>query len=220
MYTILYQGPCLSQVSMSHCWAFLLRLPTLSPGSHPHPMSLGLPKYFPHTHPQTLACFNPCSQPCPTACFYPSLILASIPLPLPSPIRSLPPMIILLSSLFILFIYISMLFPFSISPLHPPLPCFYEGAPPTTYPRLPHLNMSPPQHSSTLGHQAFTGPRASSNLCQIRPLQLLQSFSYLLHWSSCAQSDGQLGASASVLIKIWQSLSGGSSIRLLPASTS
>ena len=43
----------------------------------------------------------------------------------------------------ILFIYVSNVIPLpcfpSVNPLsHPPLPCFFEGAPPPTYPLLPH----------------------------------------------------------------------------------
>jgi hypothetical protein len=61
-----------------------------------------------------------------------------------------------------------MLFPFPISPrdplFHPPPPAFYEGVPPPTHSHLPTLA------SPTLGHQAFTEPRASPpNWCQTRP---------------------------------------------------
>jgi hypothetical protein len=42
----------------------------------------------------------------------------------------------------------------------------------------------------------------------------------LLHWGLCAQSNGWLQASASVLVRLWQSLSGDSYIRVLSASTS
>ena len=57
-------------------------------------------------------------------------------------------------------------------------------------------------------------------LWDCKPPQLLQSFLYLLHWESCAQSNSWLWASASVFVKLWQDLSGESCIRLLSASTS
>jgi hypothetical protein len=47
-----------------------------------------------------------------------------------------------------------------------------------------------------------------------KPPQLLQSLLQLLHWGPCAQSDGWLQASASVFVRLWQSLSGDSHIRL------
>ena len=40
-----------------------------------------------------------------------------------------------------------------------------------------------------------------------KPLQLLQSFPYFLHWDPNAQSDSCLWASTSVLVRLWQSLS-------------
>ena len=46
-----------------------------------------------------------------------------------------------------------------------------------------------------------------------KPLQLLQSFPWLLHWDHLAQSDGWLQASSSILIRLWQSLSGDSYTR-------
>jgi len=60
-------------------------------------------------------------------------------------------------------VYISNAIPFPGFPSgnllsHPPPLCFYEGAPPFTYP-LPPTSL--PWHFPTLGHQAFTGPRAS-----------------------------------------------------------
>jgi hypothetical protein len=61
-----------------------------------------------------------------------------------------------------LFIYISNVIYFSSFPsatplFHPPLYYFYDGVPLFTYPLLPHHPSIPPH----LGHQAFTGPRAS-----------------------------------------------------------
>jgi hypothetical protein len=63
----------------------------------------------------------------------------------------------------IFFIYISNVIPFIIpahrTPLsHPTSSFFYEGVPPT-HPTTP---ATPPLHSPTLCHQAFTGTRASS----------------------------------------------------------
>jgi len=51
---------------------------------------------------------------------------------------------------------------------HSPSTCFYEGAPPPT-------PASPPWHFPTLGHQPFTGPRASppTNVWQGHPLLLM-----------------------------------------------
>jgi hypothetical protein len=72
----------------------------------------------------------------------------------------------------IFFNYISNVIPFPCPPpdplSHPPSSWFYEGAPPPT--NSPSL----PWHSPTLGHQAFTGPRASPpiDVCQGHPLQL------------------------------------------------
>ena len=51
-------------------------------------------------------------------------------------------------------------------------------------------------------------------------LQLLQSFPSLLDWGPCTQSDGWLWTSTSELFRLWQSLSGVSHTRLLPASHS
>ena len=53
-----------------------------------------------------------------------------------------------------------------------------------------------------------------------KSFQLLQSFLKLLHWGPHAQFNGWLGASTSVLVRLWQSLSGDGYIRLLSASTS
>jgi hypothetical protein len=50
--------------------------------------------------------------------------------------------------------------------------------------------------------------------------QLLQSLLQLLHWGPCVQSNGWLPASISVFVRLWQSLSGDSHIRLPSASTS
>ena len=44
---------------------------------------------------------------------------------------------------------------------HPLSFCFYKSVPSPTYPLLPHTHTPLPQHSPTLGHQAFTRPRAS-----------------------------------------------------------
>jgi hypothetical protein len=53
-----------------------------------------------------------------------------------------------------------------------------------------------------------------------KPLQLLQSFLQNLHWGSHAMSNGWLQASASVYVRIWQSLPGDNYIRFLSACTS
>ena len=105
----------------------------------------------------------------------------------------------------------------SANPLsHPPLSCFYEGAPPPIHPLLP-LHPSIPLHwgikpswdqGSPLPLVLDKAPSAPSVLSQ------------LFHWGPCAQPDSWLQASASVLARIWQSLSGDSGIRLLSASTS
>ena len=50
--------------------------------------------------------------------------------------------------------------------------------------------------------------------------QLLQSFLKLLHWGYHAQSNGWLRTFTSVFVRLWQSLSENSYIRLLPATTS
>ena len=62
----------------------------------------------------------------------------------------------------IFFIYISNVIPFPRSPSenplsNPPSPCFYKGVPSTHSPTPASLSW----HSPTLGHPAFTGPRAS-----------------------------------------------------------
>jgi hypothetical protein len=49
--------------------------------------------------------------------------------------------------------------------------------------------------------------------------QLLQSLLQLLHWGPCVQSNGWLPASISVFVRLWQSLSGDSHIRLPSANT-
>jgi hypothetical protein len=80
-----------------------------------------------------------------------------------------PPFVFCLFVCFLIFYWIFSLFTFQmLTPFlvshpkktltSPPSPCFYEGAPPSTHPPTP---ASPPWHSPTLGHQAFTGPRAS-----------------------------------------------------------
>ena len=61
----------------------------------------------------------------------------------------------------IFFIYISNVIPFPRSPSenplsNPPSPCFYKGVPSTHSPTPASLSW----HSPTLGHPAFTGPRA------------------------------------------------------------
>jgi hypothetical protein len=54
--------------------------------------------------------------------------------------------------------------------------------------------------------------------CQLP--QLLQSHPQLLHWGTHAQSNGWLQTSASVFVRLWQSLTGDSHISLLLESTS
>ena len=53
-----------------------------------------------------------------------------------------------------------------------------------------------------------------------KPPQLLQSLLQLLHRGPHTQSNGWLRASASVFVRLWQSLSGDSHIRLPSASSS
>jgi hypothetical protein len=53
-----------------------------------------------------------------------------------------------------------------------------------------------------------------------KPLQLLQSFLLLFHWGPQAQSNSWLQVTASVLVRLWKSLSGENYIRVLSASTS
>jgi hypothetical protein len=57
-------------------------------------------------------------------------------------------------------------------------------------------------------------------LWSCNPLQLLQSLPSLFHWGPSAQSEGWLEASAFLLVRLWQSLSGDSYTRLLSASIS
>jgi len=120
--------------------------------------------------------------------------------------------------IFYLFTF-QMLFPSfpSSQPLsHPPLPCFYEGAPPPTHPLLPHWpilplhwGIKPSQYQGPpLPLMPDKAPSASSVLPLTPPL------------GSFAQSDFWLQPSASVLFRIWQNLSADSCIRLLSASTS
>jgi hypothetical protein len=52
------------------------------------------------------------------------------------------------------------------------------------------------------------------------PPQLLHSLLQFLHWGPHAQSNAWLSASTSVFVRLWQSLSVDSNIRLLSASTS
>jgi hypothetical protein len=54
-----------------------------------------------------------------------------------------------------------MLSPFQVSPLKAPYPIPPYLASIRVLPYHPHTPASLPLHSSTLGHQAFTGPRAS-----------------------------------------------------------
>jgi hypothetical protein len=125
-----------------------------------------------------------------------------------------------LNWIFYLFTF-QMLYPLLVSFLqtHYPIPPY-----PTSMGVLPH-----PHTHSSLTALAFLYTGAStlhrtkglhSHWCQIRPLQLLQSFPQLLYWGPCAQTDGWLQALVSVLVRIWQSLSGDSHIRLPSASTS
>jgi hypothetical protein len=53
-----------------------------------------------------------------------------------------------------------------------------------------------------------------------KPLRLLQSFSWHLHWGPCSQSNVWLQASTSVSVRPCQSLSGDIHVSLLSASTS
>jgi hypothetical protein len=121
----------------------------------------------------------------------------------------------------ILLIYISNVIPFLGFPSANPL----SHSP---YSASIRVLLHPPTHSC-LTALAFLYTKASilqrtkgllSHWCQIRPLQLLQSFPKLLHWGPWAQFNSWLWAYASVLVRIWQSLSGNSCIRLLSASTS
>ena len=62
----------------------------------------------------------------------------------------------------IFFIYISNVIPFPGSPEVPyPIPLPPPPASMRVFPHLPIHSHLPPWHSPTLGHQAFTGPRAS-----------------------------------------------------------
>jgi hypothetical protein len=71
----------------------------------------------------------------------------------------------------------------------------------------------------------FLGGRGSDWLILLfflwgcKPLQLLQFFSYLLHWVPHAHSDGWLWEATSIFVRLWQSLSVDSYIRLLAVST-
>jgi hypothetical protein len=53
-----------------------------------------------------------------------------------------------------------------------------------------------------------------------KPFSSFSTSSNSLHWGPCAKSDGWLQASASVLVRLWLSLSGGIYINLLSASSS
>ena len=86
-------------------------------------------------------------------------------------------------------------------------------------------------HGSLHGYSLVGGPvpgssRGSGRLTLLlfsgcyNPHQLLQSLLQLLHRGPCAQSNGWLQASNPVFVRLWQSLSGGSHIRLLSVSTS
>ena len=132
---------------------------------------------------------------------------------------------------------------------HPPSPCFYEGVPPLTQPLpSPHPwillhwgiyqafigpRTSPPIDAwpghSLLHMQLepcvllgwWLSPwEILFFLWGCKPLQLLQSFLWLLFWGPRAQSNGWLRASASVFVRLWQGLSGDSYIRLPSAGTS
>jgi hypothetical protein len=75
----------------------------------------------------------------------------------------------------ILFIYISNIillhsFPSKNLLSRPLCPCFYEGVLPTK----PSSSTSPPWHSPIVGHQSFTGPRASPAIDARQGYPLLQ----------------------------------------------
>lgn len=79
----------------------------------------------------------------------------------------------------IVFVYFSNVIPFpsfpSANPLfHLPLPCFYESAPPATHSCLTALAFLYTGASSL--HRTKPSPHRPRHWCQIRPLQLLQSF--------------------------------------------
>jgi hypothetical protein len=57
-------------------------------------------------------------------------------------------------------------------------------------------------------------------LWSCKSLQLLHSFLQLLHCGPQTQSNGWLPTFTSVFVRLWQSFSGDSYIRLLSASTS
>jgi hypothetical protein len=151
--------------------------------------------------------------------------------------------------------------PETLYPIHPLSASMWVFPHPPTY---PHTHTSLPLISPTLGHCAFTGPRASSPidvryghplvhmqrepwvppcvplvgglvsesswgsgwlillsfLWGCKPLHVLQSFPKLLLSGPHAQSNGWLWASASVFVRLCQSLSRDSYIRLLLACTS
>jgi hypothetical protein len=96
-------------------------------------------------------------------------------------------------------------------PSLPPFPCFYEGALLPTHPLLPH-------HPSIPLHWGITPSQDQGLALPLMSDTALSSPSVLP--GSCAQSNGWLWASTSVLVGIWQSLSEDSCIRLLSANTS
>jgi hypothetical protein len=95
-------------------------------------------------------------------------------------------------------------FPLCKLPIPTPLPCFYKGAPPPTYRLPPHCPSIPlywgikpsPSQRSPLQLMPDRAPSAPSVLPINLPLGTL------------AQSDAWPRASASVLLRIWQNLSG------------
>ena len=82
-------------------------------------------------------------------------------------------------------------------------------------------------HVYSLGGASVTRRSRGSGLLKLVPPplvcktpQLLQSLLQFLHWGPCVQSNGWLQAPTSVLVRLWQRLSGESHIRLLSACTS
>jgi hypothetical protein len=96
-----------------------------------------------------------------------------------------------------------------------PVPPLETSYPISSYPSS--LSVFPlPTHCSCLtalaflytGHQAFIGPMASPPTDPDRAPSIPSVLPQLFHWGPCAKSHVWLGASASVLVRIWQSHSG------------